>query len=104
MSYGGLRGAVAFCLAILLQPEDCSTTSQWVNTPECKLKGMLVTTTITVVCFTVFVQGCTIKKLVDVLGVTKSSKREKTMGETVNDRVLGYVAAGIEVVLGKHVL
>ena len=68
MSYGGLRGAVAFCLAILLPPGDCSSTSGLMDTPKCKLKGMLVTTTITVVCFTVFVQGTTIKKLVDVLG------------------------------------
>ena len=43
MSYGGLRGAVAFCLAILL--DDSSP-----------LKNTLVTTTISVVIFTVFVQ------------------------------------------------
>lgn len=102
MSYGGLRGAVAFCLAMLLEnPEHCKEND--VNpSEECKLRSVLVTTTISVVIFTVFVQGCTIKKLVDVLGVKKSNKREKSMTEALNDRVLSYVVAGVEEILGVH--
>lgn len=92
MSYGGLRGAVAFCLAILLKDDEDSS----------QLKNTLVTTTISVVIFTVFVQGCTIKKLVDVLGVKKSQKRDKSMGETLNERVLSYMVAGVEEIIGVH--
>ena len=97
MCYGGLRGAVAFCLAIVLAPEDCASK----DTEECRLKRLLVTTCICVVIFTVFVQGCTIKKMVEILGVTKSSKKETTMSETLNDRILGYTVAGIENIIGK---
>ena len=65
------------------------------------MKRLLVTTCICVVIFTVFVQGCTIKKMVEILGVTRASKKETTMSETVNDRVLGYTVAGIEELLGE---
>lgn len=44
MSYGGLRGAVAFALVLLINPHHV------------KLRPMLVTTTIAVVYFTVFFQ------------------------------------------------
>lgn len=44
MSYGGLRGAVAFALVLLINPE-CVT-----------LQPMFVTTTIAVIYFTVFIQ------------------------------------------------
>lgn len=44
MSYGGLRGAVAFALVLLIDPTHV------------KLKNMFVTTTIAVIYFTVFIQ------------------------------------------------
>ncbi len=44
MSYGGLRGAVAFALALLINPRHV------------KGREMFVTTTIAVVYFTVFIQ------------------------------------------------
>ena len=52
MAYGGLRGAVAFCLAILMKPENCEKS----ESDDCELKRIVVTTTISVVVFTVFVQ------------------------------------------------
>ena len=36
---------------------------------------------------TLFLQGTTIKKMVDILGVRRSEKRVKGMGEALNDRV-----------------
>lgn len=44
MSYGGLRGAVAFALVLLIDPKHVS------------LQPMFVTTTIAVIYFTVFIQ------------------------------------------------
>lgn len=44
MSYGGLRGAVAFALVLLIDPKHV------------KLQPMFVTTTIAVIYFTVFIQ------------------------------------------------
>ncbi|XP_066925100.1 sodium/hydrogen exchanger 1-like [Clytia hemisphaerica] len=90
MSYGGLRGAVAFSLAILIK------------SPDKMFTRTIVTTTITVVMFTTFIQGTTIKKLVDFLGVRRSEKRVKSMAEALNDRTLGYMVAGIEEIIGVH--
>ena len=47
MSYGGLRGAVAFALVLLINPEHV------------RLQPMFVTTTIAVIYFTVFIQVST---------------------------------------------
>lgn len=44
MAYGGLRGAIAFALAIMLDPRDLPSAD------------LFVTATLTVIIFTVFVQ------------------------------------------------
>lgn len=75
MSYGGLRGAVAFALVLLIN-EDL--------VPQ---KNMFVTTTIAVIYFTVFLQGITIKPLVKILNVKRANKRKPTMNERIHERV-----------------
>ncbi|CAG9793967.1 unnamed protein product [Diatraea saccharalis] len=74
MSYGGLRGAVAFALVLLIDPEVV------------KLQPMFVTTTIAVIYFTVFIQGITIKPLVKILNVKTAEKRKPTMNERIHER------------------
>ena len=46
--------------------------------------------------------GCTIKKLVDVLGVKKSNKRDKLLVEMLNEGTMSHTVAGIEEILGLH--
>lgn len=75
MSYGGLRGAVAFALVLLIDPT------------KVKLQPMFMTTTITVVYFTVFFQGITIKPLVKILNVKTAERRKPTMNERIHERV-----------------
>lgn len=75
MSYGGLRGAVAFALVLLVDERIV------------KQKDMYVTTTIAVIYFTVFLQGITIKPLVKMLNVKRASKRKPTMNERIHERV-----------------
>lgn len=108
MSYGGLRGAVAFALVLLINPKHV------------KLQPMFVTTTIAVIYFTVFFQvlrvvndslssscdpawdpaepelflhahlcsqGITIKPLVKILNVKRAEKRKPTMNERIHERV-----------------
>lgn len=75
MSYGGLRGAVAFALALLIKEKRVES------------QPMFVTTTIAVIYFTVFVQGITIKPLVRILNVKRASKRKPTMNERIHERV-----------------
>ncbi|XP_035776621.1 sodium/hydrogen exchanger 3-like isoform X10 [Anopheles albimanus] len=89
MSYGGLRGAVAFALVLL------------VDVHHIPLQPMFLTTTIAVVYFTVFLQGITIKPLVKILNVKRSSKRKPTMNERIHERFMDHMMAGIEDIVGK---
>ncbi|XP_032229676.1 Na(+)/H(+) exchanger beta isoform X2 [Nematostella vectensis] len=88
MCYGGIRGAVSFSLAILLNPK---------HFPD---KGMLVTTTIVVVIFTIFVQGTTIKPIVKALNVKLQEHKKPSMYKELNDKFLEHLVAGIEEVSG----
>ncbi|XP_028156198.1 sodium/hydrogen exchanger 3 isoform X6 [Ostrinia furnacalis] len=90
MSYGGLRGAVAFALVLLIDPEVV------------QLQPMFVTTTIAVIYFTVFIQGITIKPLVKILNVKTAEKRKPTMNERIHERFMDHLMAGVEDILGKH--
>ncbi|GLH04417.1 Sodium/hydrogen exchanger, partial [Gryllus bimaculatus] len=90
MSYGGLRGAVAFALVLLIDKRHIP------------LQPMFVTTTIAVVYFTVFFQGITIKPLVRILNVKRQEKRKPTMNERIHERFMDHLMAGIEDILGHH--
>ncbi|XP_036140482.1 probable Na(+)/H(+) antiporter nhx-9 isoform X2 [Monomorium pharaonis] len=90
MSYGGLRGAVAFALVLLIDPRHVP------------LQPMFVTTTIAVIYFTVFIQGITIKPLVKILNVKRAEKRKPTMNERIHERIMDHTMAGIEDILGQH--
>ncbi|XP_076246587.1 na[+]/H[+] hydrogen exchanger 2 isoform X2 [Calliopsis andreniformis] len=90
MSYGGLRGAVAFALVLLIDPRHVP------------LQPMFVTTTIAVIYFTVFIQGITIKPLVKILNVKRAERKKPTMNERIHERIMDHVMAGLEDILGKH--
>ncbi|CAH0546996.1 unnamed protein product [Brassicogethes aeneus] len=90
MSYGGLRGAVAFALVLLIDPKIV------------KLQPMFMTTTIAVVYFTVFFQGITIKPLVKILNVKTAEKRKPSMNERIHERLMDHLMAAIEDILGQH--
>lgn len=74
----GLRGAVAFALVLLIDEKHVP------------LQPMFVTTTIAVIYFTVFVQGMTIKPLVELLKVKRANKTKPTMNERIHTRVSCY--------------
>lgn len=108
MSYGGLRGAVAFALVLLIDPKHVP------------LQPLFVTTTICVIYFTVFLQGITIKPLVRILNVKRAEKRKPTMNEVIcekhrsdnekikylpfqriHERFIDHMMAGLEDIVGK---
>lgn len=89
ISYGGLRGAVAFALVLLINEH---------HVPRAK---MFVTTTIAIIFFTVFVQGITIRPLVEFLKVKRASKRKPTMNERIHEKVIDHLMAGVEDIIGK---
>lgn len=89
MSYGGLRGAIAFALVLLIDPHHVP------------LAPLFVTTTICVIYFTVFLQGITIKPLVRILNVKRAEKRKPTMNERIHERFIDHMMAGLEDIVGK---
>ncbi|MBN3299352.1 SL9A5 protein, partial [Amia calva] len=90
MSYGGLRGAVAFALVSLL------------NKTKVKAKDYFVATTIIVVFFTVIFQGLTIKPLVKWLKVKRSDQHKPTLNEEIHERAFDHTLAAVEDIAGLH--
>ena len=90
MAYGGLRGAVGFSLVITISPE---------HVPH---SFMMVTTTLVIIMQTVFLQGGTIKWIVNFLGIEKSSSGDLSLMSEMNDKLFEHIMAGVESVSGKH--
>ncbi|XP_035476173.2 Na(+)/H(+) exchanger beta-like isoform X1 [Scophthalmus maximus] len=88
VAYGGLRGAIAFSLGFLL------TNSQ--------LKNMFLTAIITVIFFTVFVQGMTIRPLVELLAVKKKKESKRSINEEIHTQFLDHLLTGIEDICGHY--
>ena len=89
MSYGGMRGGVAFALVLMVNAE---------HVPHAP---MFVTTTLAVVFWTSFVQGITIKPLVKIFGVKTMEEKNPTMNERLGVRVMDHAVAAIVGVLGE---
>ncbi|XP_062343261.1 sodium/hydrogen exchanger 3-like isoform X1 [Osmerus eperlanus] len=89
MSYGGLRGAVAYALAVLLDENKI---------PE---KNLMLSTTLIVVYFTVILQGVTMKPLVTWLKVKRQEQKEITLAEKLQNRAFDHMLVAIEDVSGQ---
>uniref|UniRef100_A0ABM5GQT5 Sodium/hydrogen exchanger n=1 Tax=Pogona vitticeps TaxID=103695 RepID=A0ABM5GQT5_9SAUR len=89
MSYGGLRGAVAFALVVLLDKNKVGD------------RNLFVSTTIIVVFFTVMIQGLTIKPLVQWLRVKRSEHREPKLNEKLHGRAFDHILSAIEDISGQ---
>ncbi|KAA8591793.1 hypothetical protein FQN60_017167 [Etheostoma spectabile] len=72
VAYGGMRGAIAFSLGFLLKKE------------QFPMREMFLTAIITVIFFTVFVQGMTIKPLVELLAVKKKQEAKRSINEEIH--------------------
>ncbi|XP_072034636.1 sodium/hydrogen exchanger 2-like [Amphiura filiformis] len=90
MSYGGLRGAVAFALVVLLDEKYIP------------MRSTMITTTLIVVFFTVFIQGGTIKPLVKWMHIRRSEEKEESLSDTIHTNVLDFMMAGIEEIAGHR--
>ncbi|MCJ8745504.1 hypothetical protein PDJAM_G00130950 [Pangasius djambal] len=90
IAYGGLRGAIAFSLVYLLREDHFP------------MRNMFVTAVITVIFFTVFVQGMTIRPLVDLLAVKKKQEAKRSINEEIHTQFLDHLLTGIEDICGHY--
>ncbi|XP_051992750.1 sodium/hydrogen exchanger 3-like [Xyrauchen texanus] len=88
MSYGGLRGAVAYGLAAILDEKKI---------PE---KNLMLGTTLIVVYFTVILQGISMKPLVQWLKVKRSTPSDLTLNGKMNNRVFEHIMTAMEDICG----
>ncbi|KAJ7319721.1 hypothetical protein JRQ81_019232 [Phrynocephalus forsythii] len=88
IAYGGLRGAICFSLVFLLPAAVFPR------------KKLFITAAIVVIFFTVFIQGITIRPLVEFLDVKRSNKKQPAVSEEIYCRFFDHVKAGIEDVCG----
>ncbi|XP_051948888.1 sodium/hydrogen exchanger 3-like [Xyrauchen texanus] len=89
MSYGGLRGAVAYGLAATLDENKI---------PE---KNLMLGTTLIVVYFTVILQGITMKPLVKWLKVKRSTTSDLTLNGKMNNRAFEHILTAMEDICGR---
>uniref|UniRef100_A0A672PIJ0 Sodium/hydrogen exchanger n=1 Tax=Sinocyclocheilus grahami TaxID=75366 RepID=A0A672PIJ0_SINGR len=89
MAYGGLRGAVAYGLAALLDEKKI---------PE---KNLMLGTTLIVVYFTVILQGITMKPLVQWLKVKKATHSDLTLNGKMNNRAFEHILTAMEDICGR---
>ncbi|XP_025029216.1 sodium/hydrogen exchanger 2 [Python bivittatus] len=88
IAYGGLRGAICFSLVFLLPSAVFPR------------KKLFITAAIVVIFFTVFIQGMTIRPLVEFLDVKRSNKKQPAVSEEIYCRFFDHMKAGIEDVCG----
>uniref|UniRef100_A0A7N4PRF4 Sodium/hydrogen exchanger n=1 Tax=Sarcophilus harrisii TaxID=9305 RepID=A0A7N4PRF4_SARHA len=88
IAYGGLRGAICFALVFLLPAAVFPR------------KKLFITAAIVVIFFTVFIQGITIRPLVEFLDVKRSNKKQPAVSEEIHCRFFDHVKTGIEDVCG----
>ncbi|XP_046349818.1 sodium/hydrogen exchanger 1-like isoform X1 [Haliotis rufescens] len=90
IAYGGLRGAVCFSLVMLLDEASLPP----------NMKNMFVTTTLIVIMFTVFVQGITMKPLVEVFKVKLAPEKQLSMYRELSNHIIDHLMAGMEDIIG----
>ncbi|CAJ0602225.1 unnamed protein product [Cylicocyclus nassatus] len=89
LAYGGLRGAIAFGLAMSL-PHSIMA------------RKMFLTATLMVVFFTVILQGITIRPLIKYLNIKTKSDEKPTMAESIYNKYLDYMMSGVEDIAGQQ--
>ncbi|CAN9498437.1 unnamed protein product [Ophioblennius macclurei] len=88
LAYGGLRGAVCFALVFTL-PDTINR------------KNLFVTASIAIIIFTVFIQGISIRPIVEYMNIRRTNKDLNTINEEVHTRIMEHVVCGIEDLCGQ---
>uniref|UniRef100_A0A914YE29 Sodium/hydrogen exchanger n=1 Tax=Panagrolaimus superbus TaxID=310955 RepID=A0A914YE29_9BILA len=92
MAYGGLRGAVCFGLVMSLDPQ------------QFPCKQYFASSAIVVIVFTIFIQGMTIKNIVDMLRVTLAQRKHNhTRFEIFGNELISQTMDGIAAITGRNI-
>uniref|UniRef100_A0A8C2X3C3 Sodium/hydrogen exchanger n=1 Tax=Cyclopterus lumpus TaxID=8103 RepID=A0A8C2X3C3_CYCLU len=88
LAYGGLRGAICFALVFTL-PDNINR------------KNLFVTASVAVIIFTVFIQGISIRPIVEYMNIRKTNKDVNNINVEVHTRMMEHVLSGIEDLCGQ---
>ncbi|XP_056145472.1 sodium/hydrogen exchanger 2 [Lampris incognitus] len=88
LAYGGLRGAISFALAFTL-PDNIGR------------RRLFITATIVMILFTVFIQGISIRPLIEFINVRRTNRNLCTINVEIHCRLMEHTVAGIEDLCGQ---
>ncbi|XP_029567959.1 sodium/hydrogen exchanger 2 [Salmo trutta] len=88
LGYGGLRGAISFALVFTL-PDTIGR------------KKLFITTTICMIMFTVFIQGISIRPLIEFINVRRTNRNLETINVEIHSRLIEHTIAGVEDLCGQ---
>ncbi|XP_070711464.1 sodium/hydrogen exchanger 2-like [Pempheris klunzingeri] len=88
LSYGGLRGAICFALAFTL-PDSINR------------KELFVTASIAIIIFTVFIQGISIRPIIEYINIRRTNKNLNTINVEIHTRVMEHLICGVEDLCGQ---
>ncbi|XP_028275603.1 sodium/hydrogen exchanger 2-like [Parambassis ranga] len=88
LAYGGLRGAICFALVFTL-PDTINR------------KKLFVTASIAIIIFTVFLQGISIRPIVEYMNIRRTNKDPNTIAVEIHTRMMEHVVSGIEDLCGQ---
>ncbi|KAF5399206.1 Sodium/hydrogen exchanger [Paragonimus heterotremus] len=89
--YGGLRGAVAFALSVLIVSNNLGPHGVY-------NRRVMITATLYIILFTVGLMGVTMKPLVKVLKIRMQAKQELSLFNVLMNSVLDETMVGIETI------
>lgn len=88
LAYGGLRGAICFALAFTL-PDTIVR------------RNLFVTASIAIIIFTVFIQGISIRPIIEYINIRRTNKDMHTINVEVHTRVMEHILSGVEDLCGQ---
>ncbi|XP_061533376.1 LOW QUALITY PROTEIN: sodium/hydrogen exchanger 2-like [Phycodurus eques] len=88
LAYGGVRGAICFALVFTL-PDTINR------------KNLFVTASIAIIIFTVFIQGISIRPIIEYINIRRTNKDLGTINVEIHNRVMEHIVCGIEDLCGQ---
>uniref|UniRef100_A0A665TLF2 Sodium/hydrogen exchanger n=1 Tax=Echeneis naucrates TaxID=173247 RepID=A0A665TLF2_ECHNA len=88
LAYSGLRGAICFALVFTL-PDNINR------------KNLFVTASIAIIIFTVFIQGISIRPIIEYINIRRTNKDLNTINVEVHTRVMEHLICGVEDLCGQ---